>query len=132
MSGVFDRLHKKLELEKHAEGISPLELAGLPPPLRKIMRTMLREVEILSVDLVKLVDEWPEKDRMPRAELDSALQTLTVQGWLIRRGEGERVRYQVNLRRKAPSKVAQGIWATLNEKITPPAEPPTPPDAPPE
>ena len=120
MSGVFDRLHKRLELEKRDEGISPLELASLPPPLRKIMRAMLREVEILYLDMITLVEDWPEKDRMPRGELDAALQTLTVQGWLIRRGEGERVRYQVNLRRKAPSKVAQGIWAALNDTIVPP------------
>ncbi len=129
MSGVFERLHQRMELEKREEGISVLDLADLPPNLRKIMRFMLREVEILYLDLVNQVAEWPERDRMPRAEMDSALHTLTVQGWLIRRGEGERVRYQVNLRRKAPSKVAQGIWGALDARLVrPSAAPPEKPN----
>jgi DNA-binding transcriptional ArsR family regulator len=117
MSSVFDRLQKQLDIQMRDEGISALEIAELPPHLRRIMRLMLREVEMSYASICAVVDEIPEADRMSRAELDSALATLTRQFWLIRRGEGERVTYQVNLRRKAGSKIAQGLWNILDTRI---------------
>ena len=117
MPGVFDRLQKTLDLAKREEGISPLDIASLPPNLRKIMRLMVREVQISYIDLCQIASEMPEKDRISQPDLDAALLELTVQGWLIRRGEGERASIQVNLRRRPPSKIAQGIWAVLDERI---------------
>jgi len=118
MSGsVFNRLQQKLDVEKREAGISPLELAQLPASLRKIMRLMLREVEIAYPDLCQAVETMPPADRLNRAELDEALETLTRQNWLIRRGEGERMNYTVNLRRKPGSQLAKSFWAALDEKI---------------
>jgi len=114
---VFERLQQRLNVEKRDEGISAIEIADLPSPLRKIMRLMLREVELSYPDLREAVEAMPAKDRMSKPELDQALEVLTRQFWLIRRGEGERVTYQVNLRRKAGSKLAAGVWSALGDKI---------------
>jgi len=114
---VFDRLQEKLEVEKRDEGISPIEIASLPPNMRKIMRIMLREVEMTRSQLVELIENMPAADRMSLEDMDEALKTLSKQGWLICRGEGERINYQANLRRKAGSKLAQGIWSALDERI---------------
>jgi hypothetical protein len=47
MSGsIYDRLKQKVDVQKYEEGITALDLASLPATLRKIMRTMLREVEM--------------------------------------------------------------------------------------
>lgn len=119
---VFDRLQKKLEVDQHEGGISPLDLADLPPELRKIMRFMLREVELSYSEICEAVGEMDDL-KMKQKQLDEALQTLTRQGWLILRGEGERMRYQVNLRHKPGSKLA--IWGLLDDKIhTPQSAPP--------
>ncbi len=117
MPGVFDRLQKALDLDKREEGISPLDIASLPPNLRKIMRLMVREVQMSYLELCQAVEEMPEESRLSQPELDAALRELTVQGWLIKRGEGERLSYQVNLRRRPPSKIAQGIWSMLDDRI---------------
>jgi predicted transcriptional regulator len=117
MSGIFDRLQKRLEIESQEDGISPLDLAALPPLLRKIMRYMLREYELLYSEILEWVEGLPEAERPSIVDLDAALQILTKQFWLIRRGEGQRVRYQANLRRKAGSKLAQGVWNVLDAKI---------------
>jgi hypothetical protein len=127
MSGVFDRLHKRLEIESREEGISPLELANLPPLLRKIMRILLREYELLYSEIVEWAKGLPESERPTQVELDQALELLSSQMWLIKRGEGERERYQANLRRKAGTTIAQGIWSVLDDRIaamkkTPPPE----------
>jgi len=114
---VFERLQQRLDIEKHEEGISPLDIADLPQNLRKIMRLMLREYEMSLAELLQAVEATPTAERMSPAELDEALTELTRQFWLIRRGLGERVTYQVNLRRKAGSKIAQGIWNVLDTKI---------------
>jgi hypothetical protein len=117
MSGIFDRLQKKMDIEAQSEGISPLDLAALPPLLRKIMRYMLREYELLYSEICQWVAELPESERPSQAELDQALEVLSKQFWLIKRGEGERVRYQANLRRKGGSKLAAGVWNVLDTKI---------------
>ncbi len=117
MSGIFDRLQKRMEVEAQSEGISPLDLAALPPLLRKIMRYMLREYELFYSEICDWVANLPEKERPSQADLDQALDVLSKQFWLIKRGEGERLRYQANLRRKPGSKLAAGVWSTLDTKI---------------
>jgi hypothetical protein len=117
MSGIFDRLQKRMEVEAQEGGISPLDLAALPPLLRKILRYMLREYEMLYSEICEWAQELPEAERPTRADLDAGLEILTKQFWLIRRGEGERVRYQANLRRKAGSKLAQSVWSALDSRI---------------
>lgn len=114
---VFDRLQKALDIEKQEEGISAGDIAELPSALRRIMRMMLREVEMTYSAICAAVESAPEASRMSRADLDEALKTLTAQSWLIRRGEGERVNYMVNLRRKAGSQLGGSFWNELDAKI---------------
>lgn len=115
---IFDRLQKKLEVEKREEGISAIEIAELPPNLRKIMRMMLREVEMTYTALCQAIDSMPKEDRLNRDDLDHALETLSQQGWLIRRGEGEGINYAVNLRRKTGSSLKSSIWGNLDSKLS--------------
>ena len=117
MSGIFDRLQKQMDVEAQKDGISPLDLAALPPLLRKIMRYMLREYEMLYSEICQWAKELPEEERPSQTDLDKALEVLSKQFWLIKRGEGDRVRYQANLRRKTGSKLEQGAWNTLDAKI---------------
>ncbi|MBV5331155.1 hypothetical protein JZU69_01805, partial [bacterium] len=117
MSGIFDRLQKRMEVESQKDGISPLDLQSLPPLMRKIMRYLLREYEMLYSEICQWAKELPEAERPSQADLDQALETLSKQFWLIKRGEGERVRYQANLRRKSGSRLDQSAWNTLDSKI---------------
>ncbi len=114
---VFDRLQKQLDIQKREHGISALELADLPPNLRKIMRLMLREVVLKYTDLCHAVEAMPAANRLSKPELDSALKTLVEQNWLLCTGEGEFLSYRVNLRRKAGSSLNKDIWASLDNRI---------------
>jgi len=118
MPGVFDRLQRQIEDKKQEGGITALDLADLPPALRKIMRLMLRQLEMAYPQLVETMANMPEKDRLSQKELDEALETLSKQFWLIRFGEGNRATYKVNLRRKAGSTLSSSIWADLDSKIS--------------
>lgn len=117
MPGVFDRLNKEIQDKQQEGGITALDLADLPPVLRKIMRLMLREIQMNYPRLCEVMDAMPERERLTRDELQGALSTLTSQFWLIRIGEGEKAIYKVNLRRKAGSTLAAGIWSSLDEKL---------------
>jgi hypothetical protein len=117
MPGLFDRLNKEIEDKQQEGGITPLDLAELPPALRKIMRLMLRELQLNYPRLCEVVDAMPEKERMSRQDLNEALATLTQQFWLVRIGEGQKAIYKVNLRRKAGSTLAGGIWSSLDSKL---------------
>lgn len=117
MPGLFDRLNKEIKDKQKDGGISPLDIAALPPSLRKIMRLMLRELSMGYPRIREVVDAMPETDRLTRDELDSALSDLTEQFWLIRIGEKEKAVYKVNLRRKEGSKLSAGIWSALDSKL---------------
>jgi hypothetical protein len=117
MPGVFDRLDKEIKDKQKEGGITPLDLAELPPALRKIMRLMLRELQMNYPRLCEVMDAIPESDRLSRDELQEALTTLTQQQWLNRIGEGEKAIYKVNLRRREGSKLAAGIWSALDAKL---------------
>jgi hypothetical protein len=117
MPGVFDRLNKEIENKQKEGGITALDLADLPAPLRKIMKIMLRELQMTYPRLCEVMDAMSEEDRLPRNLLDEALSTLTQQFWLVRIGENEKAIYKVNLKRKSGSTLAAGIWSSLDEKL---------------
>jgi hypothetical protein len=117
MPGVFDRLQNQIANKQQEGGITALDLAQLDPPLRKIMRLMLRELEMSRSRLGEAIQNLPGSDQLSPADLDQALATLTGQFWLIRLGEGQRATYKVNLRRKAGSTLAKNIWASLDTRL---------------
>ena len=117
MPGVFDRLQKEIDDKKSEGGITALDMADLPPTLRKIMRLMLRELQLSYPQLTEAIAALPENEQLSGKHLDEALDVLTGQGWMIRIGQGEKAIYKVNLRRKAGSTLASGVWNTLDEKL---------------
>ena len=117
MTGLFDKLQNEIENRKGDGGISPLDLAELPSQLRKIMRYMLREVEVTFDHLWEHAESLAEAEAMTKDELSGAIKTLTKQGWLISMGEKEKTKYRVNLRRKRGSNLPGSIWAALDDKI---------------
>jgi hypothetical protein len=117
MPGVFDRLQNQLNIRKREEGISPLDIADLPPELRKVMRLMLREVVMKYTDLCASVAASDARNRLSQHDLDTSLDKLVEQNWLRRRGEGELMTYQVNLRRKAGSSLDTDIWSALEGRM---------------
>ena len=117
MPGVFDRLNKEIENKQKEGGITALDLADLSPTLRKIMKIMLRELQMTYPRLREVVEAMPEEERLTQNLLDDALSTLTQQFWLTRIGENEKAIYKVNLKRKTGSTLAAGIWSSLDEKL---------------
>jgi hypothetical protein len=117
MPGVFDRLNKEIENKQKEGGITALDLVDLPPSLRRIMKLMLRELQMTYPRLCEAMDSMSEEDRLTRNLLDEALSALTEQFWLVRIGEGEKAIYKVNLKRKSGSTLAAGIWSSLDEKL---------------
>lgn len=117
MAGVFDRLQKQLEDKRKEGGISVLDLAELPPALRKIMRLILRQTKMNYTQLREAIEQLPESERLTRANLDEALKKLSDLAWLIQIGEGERAVYKVNLRPRAGSNLSETIWQNLDSKL---------------
>jgi hypothetical protein len=117
MPGVFDRLQKQIEDKQSEGGITALDLADLPPALRRIMRLMLRELQLGYSEITSAIASFPDSERLTLKELDEALETLTRQAWLVRLGEGQKAIYKVNLRRKSGSNLASGVWNALDSKL---------------
>ena len=114
--GLFDQLHNQIGSEDDDGGLSPLDLRDLPDLHRKLMRHMLREVELPYAKIREFAKELDEDIRPTSDELDQVLEDLTEQRWLIRYGE-DNIVYEANLRRKAASSLAKNIWTSLDKRI---------------
>jgi hypothetical protein len=90
-------------------------MAASPPLILQTCHP--RELQMNYPRLCEAMDGMSDAERLSRADLDAALDTLTKQFWLIRLGEAERAIYKVNLRRKSGSTLADGIWNDLNLKL---------------
>jgi hypothetical protein len=117
MGGLFDKLQNQIENRAQEGGISAIDIASLPPTLRKIMRLMLRENEMTYAAIREAVEAMPEADRLSQSDLSDALNALTSESWLIRLGQDETITYRVNLRRKAGSGLGGAIWARLESRL---------------
>lgn len=117
MSGIYDRLQKQIDDKRQEGGITVLDLADLPPALRKIMRLMLKQLQMNYVRVCEAVDQLPEGERMSRTSLDEALEKLVEQAWLTQIGKGKRAIYKVNLRRRAGSRLSENVWQNLDSKL---------------
>jgi len=117
MNGIFDHLQKQIDDKRKEGGITVLDLADLPPALRKIMKLMLRQIQMNYTQLVAAMEQIPERERLTRDDLDEALEKLVEQAWLVQIGKGNRAIYKVNLRRKAGSKLGESIWQNLEIKL---------------
>ena len=69
MPGVFDRLQHQIEDKKQEGGITALDLADLPPALRKIMRLMLRQLEMTYPQLVETMSNMAENEKLSQKDL---------------------------------------------------------------
>lgn len=88
------------------DNLNLLDLAELPPTQRRIMRLILREVEMTYPDLCAAVDAMLEADRLSQAELHQVLQALGQENWLVRTENDHAITYKANLRRNKASKEA--------------------------
>ena len=118
MSDLFDRLQNEMDIRSKEDGITALDLTELPTPLRRIMRKMLRALELNQEEIAKIFSELPAEEQKEVKNLDEALEILTTQGWLIRLGEGDKTLYKANLRRKRGSELAADIFDKLDERIS--------------
>jgi hypothetical protein len=99
--------------------LNVLDIAELPPVQRKIMRLVLRRVEMTYSDLCAAVDAMPEGDRLSRTELDEGLEVLKTNRWVVTGEKDHLSTYKVNLRRNSsdeqPSKIERtSIWDSLS------------------
>lgn len=117
MSSLFDDLRNKLEKESGVSGISAWDLAQLPDAQRRIIRLILREVQMPYVDLCHAAASLPHQQRLDTAQIDEALAELVAQDWLIRLGQENQKTFRVNLRRKAGSRVGASLWEQLERQI---------------
>ncbi|MEW6403073.1 MAG: hypothetical protein AB1649_14840 [Chloroflexota bacterium] len=117
MPGVFERLQQKIEIKQKAGGITPMDLAELSPAMRRIVRLLLRELQMDYPQILEAVRAMPAEDRISPENLRQALDTLTQQFWLTRIGTDDRAIYKVNLRRRSGTALPSGIWGALDAKL---------------
>jgi hypothetical protein len=81
-----------------SDGISTMELAALPPKLRRIMSLLIRQGEMTQAALFEALEASPEEERLSQAELEAALETLGEQSWLVEsEEEGQPKTYKAQL-----------------------------------
>ncbi|MEM7331766.1 MAG: hypothetical protein AAF490_06720 [Chloroflexota bacterium] len=117
MSGFFDRLQKEIDKTRADSGMRPVDLLTLSAPQRRIMRLLLREVQLTYPEITTAVSNLPDDQQLTAVELDKNLIQLTQDGWLIRMGQDTLSTYRVNLSHKPGSQVGSGMWGALNKRL---------------
>lgn len=118
MSSLFDDLRRKIEEDAGKAGISAWELAQLPAAQRRVIRLILREVQMAYPELRRAIARLPREQRIETQELDQTLARLIEKAWLIRMGQGQLITYRVNLRQKAGSRLGASIWQRLDQHLS--------------
>ena len=95
-------------------GLSILDLEGLPPAQRTIIRLMLRQPDISYTELAQALAGLPAADQLSQAELDETLDALLQQHFLLRSAGEQDVTFRVNHRRTARSTRRSNIWEALD------------------
>lgn len=124
---LFDPSNGQSEESEQDDGLAALDLLELPAALYRIMRLMLRHVEMDFAQLWKVIEALPEAERLTRAEVEEALRSLIEQRWLTRTDGTDQTTYKVNFRRKIGnvrsaftartrkgSALPKGIWEALD------------------
>jgi hypothetical protein len=99
--------------------LNVLDIADLPPTQRKVMRFILRKVEMTYNELCDAIEALPEGERVSRADLDQVLQALMQDRWLVQTDGKEMLpSYRANLRRNVierepPKRERRNIWDVL-------------------
>jgi hypothetical protein len=97
---LFDPSGDQPEQSEQDDGLAAVDLLELPAALYRIMRLMLRHVEMDFAQLWDMVEKLPEAERLTRAEVEEALHSLIEQRWLIKTDTANLTTYRVNFRRK--------------------------------
>ena len=114
MASLYDRVTNKLGDEK-IEGITPLDIADLPDPLKQVMFSLLRDPHANSEGV--LLDALHKKlDSLE--DLPGVLAKLVANGWLIALGEAPNIRYRLNLKRRRGTVSGIGMWGNLLSRLT--------------
>jgi hypothetical protein len=93
--------------EPPGEGLSVLDLAALPSAQLRVMRVLLRGVELSYEALCAAIDNLPQTERLSRSELDAALRVLLEQQWLVRTESNTPYKYKANLHRKSNRTISE-------------------------
>ncbi len=124
---LFDPSGGQSEQNDQDNGLAAIDLLELPTALYRIMRLMLRHVEMDFAQLWKVIEALPEAERLTKAEAEEALRSLIEQHWLIKTDMANLTTYRVNFRRKIGNvhsaftprakkgrSLPQGIWDALD------------------
>ena len=112
---LYDQLTNKIgDDDEPSRGLTPLDIADLPAPQRKVMFSLLRDTKAATEGIG--FDQLSENLGYPE-NLTETIAELMKSGWLIEIGEENR-RYKVNIRRKRGSSLGFGIWTSLSDRIT--------------
>ncbi|MGF1504919.1 MAG: hypothetical protein ACFB51_07285 [Anaerolineae bacterium] len=90
-------------------GISTIDMMGMPGPMRRIIRIMLRKTELTYAEIKEACAQLPESKRPTVPEIDEALEALVEMEWLFRiEGDDEEsVVYSVKMSKKEGSDLSR-------------------------
>ena len=116
MGSFFDKLENEMEKREETakKGFSPLDLADLDPPLRKLMKIMIRKAKLKYPEIIEVMKE---NEDFSQEKVDNTLEELVKLDWLIHFGEGESSTYKVNLGRRKASGLGGSVWAAIDKKL---------------
>jgi hypothetical protein len=128
MSGIYEQLKSQLgDGFDPKAGFSTLDMIHFPAPVRRIIRIVMRRMEVSLEDLNKAIQELPEEKRPSQEEVDESLAAMIKVGWLEQTEREGVSYYRIDMGKKAGSEVTRAspsqktqstmskLWDTVDE-----------------
>lgn len=103
MDEVNDWMEQQQAAPLAGEGITMMHLLELPPPVRALLRLLLRRGSMSRQDLACASAAQPQPLQLSGGQLDTLIEMLSRQGWLQHVEGAESPRYRLHLRPKTPA-----------------------------
>lgn len=103
MNELNDWMEQLQDAPAVGDGITMMHLLELPPAVRALLRLLLRRGSMSRQDLASASAAQPQPLQISGGQLDTLIELLSRQGWLVRVEETEIPRYRLRLRPKPPS-----------------------------
>ena len=109
MASRFDRLQSELAACQRVTSVTPADLLGLPPELRRLLNAVTRQGDMSPAEIASQLNT-------PPTQVGGLLDTLVDKGYLKAVEAGGETRYRTSLGRKRAPKTPSHIWAALGDK----------------
>lgn len=116
MPGLFDRLQQEITHQDKVAGLSAIDLLDMEPFARRVIQALARQGDLDLAALAQALANAQGDDAAPVADLETRVEALVAEGYVLRREHAGRTIYHTAFGRRRRQALPLDLWAMLTER----------------